>query len=398
MRWRITSLLLNLAHAIDHLMLLVFATAVSAIARDFGVGRWEDLMPYTTGAFLMFGIGSFPAGRLGDLWGRRAMMLVFFFGMGASAVLIALTRNPWQLALALGLMGAFASIYHPVGIPMLLRHARKPGITIGVNGMAGNLGIAAAAISTGFLIQYADWRTAFVVPGLVSIACGLLFMKIAPAEQGAPGKQAVRQIELAPATRNRVFLVMTMLAITTSILFNFTTNGNGELLKARLPILVQQPALLGMLLAVVYALSSVSQLAVGRLIDRYPIRNVMLGIIACQGPIFLLAAFSHGWALYVTMVVFMVLVFGSIPFTDAIIARFVDDSIRSRVSGMRLAVSFGVSSMAVWALGPAVKAAGFGAALLMLGAVAVGSLLITWQLPDEQSIRRASASPSPQAA
>jgi hypothetical protein len=54
--------------------------------------------------------------------------------------------------------------------------------------------------------------------------------------------------------------------------------------------------------------------------------------------------------------------------------------------------------MAVWALGPAVKAAGFGAALLMLGAVAVGSLLITWQLPDEQSIRRASASPSPQAA
>jgi len=398
MRWRITSLLLNLAHAIDHLMLLVFATAVAAIAHDFGVGRWEDLMPYTTGAFLMFGIGSFPSGRLGDLWGRRAMMLVFFFGMGASALLIALTRNEWQLALALGLMGAFASIYHPVGIPMLLRHAHKPGITIGVNGMAGNLGIAAAAISTGFLIQYADWRTAFAVPGLISIACGLLFMKIAPAEQGAPGKQTVRQIELAPATRNRVFLVMTMLAITTSILFNFTTNGNGELLKARLPILVQQPALLGMLLAVVYALSSVSQLAVGRLIDRFPIRNVMLGIIACQGPVFLLAAYSHGWTLYVAMVIFMVLVFGSIPFTDAIIARFVDDSIRSRVSGMRLAVSFGVSSMAVWALGPAVKAAGFGFALLALGAVAVGSLLITWQLPDEQSLRKASETPSPQAA
>ena len=398
MRWRATSLLLNLAHAIDHLMLLVFATAVSAIAQDFGVGRWEDLMPYTTGAFLMFGVGSFPSGRLGDLWSRRAMMLVFFFGMGASALLIALTRNVWQLALALGLMGAFASIYHPVGIPMLLRHARKPGTTIGFNGMAGNLGIAAAAILTGFLIQYADWRTAFIVPGLISIACGLLFMKIAPVEQGAPGKQTVRQIELPPATRNRVFLVMTMLAITTSILFNFTTNGNGELLKARLPILVQQPALLGMLLAVVYALASVSQLAVGRLIDRFPIRNVMLGIIACQGPVFLLAAFSQGWTLYVAMIVFMVLVFGSIPFTDAIIARFVDDSIRSRVSGIRLAVSFGVSSMAVWALGPAVKAAGFGFALLALGAVAVCSLLITWQLPDEQSIHNASAAHSPQTA
>jgi MFS family permease len=398
MRWRVTSLLLNLAHAIDHLMLLVFATAVSFIARDFGIGRWEDLMPYTTGAFLMFGLGSFPSGRLGDLWGRRAMMLVFFFGMGASALLIALTRNAWQLAAALSLMGAFSSIYHPVGIPMLLRQTRKPGITIGINGMAGNLGIAAAAVSTGFLIQFADWRTAFVVPGLISIALGLLFMKIAPAEQGAPAKQALRQIELAPATRNRVFLVMTLLAVTSSILFNFTTNGNGELLRARLPILMQQPALLGTLLAVVYALASVSQLAVGRLIDRYPIRNLMLAVIACQGPVFLLAAFSQGWALYAAMVVFMVLVFGSIPFTDAIIARFVDDSMRSRVSGMRLAVSFSVSSLAVWALGPVVKAAGFGFALLVLGAVAICSLLIAWQLPDEKSIRQASEAPSPQAA
>jgi MFS family permease len=395
MNLRITSLLLNIAHAIDHLMLLVFATAVAAIAREFGIGRWEDLMPYTTSAFVMFGIGSLPSGRLGDLWGRRAMMLVYFFGMGGSALLITLTQNAWQLSLALGVMGALASIYHPVGIPMLLRHTSKPGTTIGINGMAGNLGIAAAAISTGFFIQYAEWRTAFIVPGVISIACGLLFMKFAPVEDGAPAKRTVRQIALPPATRNKIFLVMTMLAITTSILFNFTTNGNGELLKARLPILMEQPALLGMLLAVVYGLSSLSQLAVGRLLDRFPIRNVMLGIIACQCPVFLLASFSQGWELYLAMIVFMALVFGSIPFTDAIIARFVDDSIRSRVSGMRVAVSFGVSSMAVWALGPMVKAAGFDFALLVLGAVAICSLLITWQLPDDQSIRKASAAHSP---
>ena len=398
MAWRITSLLLNLGHAIDHLMLLVFATAVAAIARDFGLERWEDLMPYTTGAFVMFGVGSLPSGRLGDLWGRRAMMLVFFFGIGAAALLIALTQNTWQLALALGTMGAFSSIYHPVGIPMLLRHAARPGITIGINGMVGNLGIAAAAISTGFFIQYADWRTAFAVPGLLSIACGVAFMKYAPAEQGAPARGTARQIELPAATRNRVFLVMTMLAITSSILFNFTTNGNGELLKARLPILAEQPALLGTLLAVVYALSSLSQLAVGRMIDRFPIRNLMLGIIACQGPVFLLAAFSHGWLLYLAMILFMVLVFGSVPFTDAIIARFVDDSMRSRVSGVRLAVSFGVSSMAVWALGPAVKAAGFGVALTVLAGVAICSLVITLQLPDERSIRNASEAHRPGAA
>ena len=36
-----TRLLLYFAHAIDHLALLIFATAVSAIAVDFGLGRWK---------------------------------------------------------------------------------------------------------------------------------------------------------------------------------------------------------------------------------------------------------------------------------------------------------------------------------------------------------------------
>ena len=95
-----TALLLNAGHALDHLFLLIFATAVSAIAADWGM-VWPDLMPYTVGAFVMFGLGSLPAGRLGDLWGRRAMMVVFFLGMGVSALLVALTSGVWSLAAAL---------------------------------------------------------------------------------------------------------------------------------------------------------------------------------------------------------------------------------------------------------------------------------------------------------
>jgi MFS family permease len=74
------------------MFLLVFATAIGTIAAAFGMTRWEDLMPYGVGAFALFGLGSLPAGRLGDHWGRRRMMLVFFFGMGVS-MLIALTQG-----------------------------------------------------------------------------------------------------------------------------------------------------------------------------------------------------------------------------------------------------------------------------------------------------------------
>src|SRR5919108_1564462 len=166
-----TALLLNAGHALDHLFLLIFATAVGAIAADWGM-IWQDLMPYTVGAFVMFGIGSLPAGRLGDLWGRRAMMVIFFLGMGLSALLIATTGGVWTLAAALTLMGVFSSIYHPVGIPMLVQQSKNPGFTIGVNGLFGNLGIAIAAILTGLLVKYFGWRAAFAGAGVLALLCG----------------------------------------------------------------------------------------------------------------------------------------------------------------------------------------------------------------------------------
>lgn len=378
-----TSLLLNIAHALDHLVLLIFATAVGAIAADFGVGRWEDLMPYTAGAFVMFGIGSVPSGRLGDLWGRRSMMLVFFFGIGAATLLVAATQNPWQMALALALMGAFASIYHPVGIPMLVQGARQPGRTIGVNGLAGNLGIAAAAISTGLLVQFAGWRAAFAVPGLIAIACGLIFMKVAPAETESPARRAGRQLDIAPADRRRAFLVMTLTAVTGGLIFNFTTNGNGELLKSRLPLLLEQPALMGALLAGVYGVASLAQVVVGRLIDRVPMKTLMIAIMAMQPLLFGAASLAEGWAFYTLMIVFMIFVFGAIPFTDAMIVRYVDDRMRSRVTGMRLAVSFGVSSLAVWLLGPLVKASGFTTLLVLLAAISATATLFASMLPAQ---------------
>jgi MFS family permease len=377
---RATSLLLNVAHALDHLFLLIFATAVTAIAADFGMARWEDLMPYGTGAFALFGLGSLPAGRLGDLWGRRRMMLVFFFGLGASALLVASVQGPWQLAGALLVMGAFTAIYHPVGIPMLVRHSQRPGLTIGVNGLAGNLGVALSALLTGVLVKYAGWRIAFVVPGLIAIACGVVFARIATRESLPPARRSAAAA--APsASFARIFAVMTFAAITASLLFNLTTNGNGELLRERFAGIVDDPAWLGALLAGVYAIGSLAQLVVGNLIDRVPLKYLYAGIVALQAPLFVLAASATGWTLYVLMVLFMIVIFGAIPFTDAMIVRYVDDSHRSRVSGMRLTVSFGVSSLAVWLLGPLVKAGGFRMLLLWMAVTAVCTLGAVLLLP-----------------
>ena len=388
---RSVALLLNIAHGIDHLFLLIFATAVGAIARDFGLARWEDLMPFGAGAFLLFGLGSIPSGRLGDLWGRRPMMLVFFFGMGLSALLVSATQGPWQLAAALTLMGAFASIYHPVGIPMLVQHAERPGAAIGVNGLSGNLGIAAAALTTGVLVEHAGWRAAFAVPGLASLAVGVLFWRIAPHESEPPAHRVKRAaVTLEPRALARVLLVVTMASATGGLIFNLTTNGNAQMLGERVAGLAADPSRLGVLLAVVYAVASLAQVVMGRLIDRYALKPLWLTVVLVQAPMLAVAAAAPGWWTWLALLGLMVFVFGSIPFIDATIVRFVDDRMRSRVSGMRLAVSLGISSAAVWALGPAVKAAGFTTLFIAMSGIAVftaGLLLLLPPEPRPQEVR-----------
>lgn len=390
---RSVSALLNLGHAIDHMFLLIFATAVTTIAADFGVSRWEDLMPYSAGAFLLFGLGSLPAGRLGDLWGRRAMMVLFFFGMGASALLVAMTQGPWSMAAALTLLGAFSSIYHPVGIPMLVQGARNPGITIGFNGLVGNLGIAIAALVTGVLVKYFGWRMAFALPGLLSLAAGVAFLMVAPRETEPPAKRASKVISLPRSVMLRIVMIMTATAITGSLLFNFTTNGNGQLMSERFAGIVNDPATIGLLLAAVYAIASVAQVIVGRLIDRYPLKRIYVGIVMCQAPLLLLAAHAQGWWMFLLMIAIMVSIFGAIPFTDAMVVRYVDDRMRSRVSGIRIAVSFGVSSLAVWALGPLVKASGFQWLLLLMAGIALVTLACALLLPDASQTNPIAAKP-----
>jgi len=103
-------------------------------------------------------------------------------------------------------------------------------------------------------------------------------------------------------------------------------------------------------------------------------------------PLFALAAQAQGWWLYAALAAVMLTVFGAIPFTDAMVVRYVDDRMRSRVAGMRLTVSIGLSSLAVWLLGPVVKAAGFGTLMLAMSCIAIATAVIVNLLPGETGV------------
>src|SRR3546814_10705931 len=113
----------------------------------------------------------------------------------------------------------------------------------------------------------------------------------------------------------------------TRLLFNCATEGNYCLRSDRWQRISQDPAQIGLLLAIVYAVASATQLVVGHLLDKIALKTLYLSIIATQAVLLFFSMSLDGWAFYTIQFMFMAAVFGAIPFIDAMIVRFVDDKI-----------------------------------------------------------------------
>ena len=163
----------SVAHPLTHLYMLVYPATLLPLVRDTG-RPLAEVMSYAFAGFLLFGVGALPAGWITDRWSARGMLSVNLLGCGSMAILCGLSPSlPW-LALAHAGLGLFASIYHPAGIALLTRTVRRRGAALGLHGMAGNLGLAAAPVLAGVAAATLGWRTAWLVLAVPALVLGLV--------------------------------------------------------------------------------------------------------------------------------------------------------------------------------------------------------------------------------
>lgn len=270
---RIELLFLNVGHFYDHLFILIYATvAALVLPGEFGL-NYAALIVYATPGFVAFGVFALPAGWLADRWSRRGMMIVFFLGIGTSAILTALARSPEEIGVGLFCIGVFASIYHPVGITMVVE-ARpwKTGVAPGINSIWGNMGVAGAAIVAGVLIDVSGWRAALMVPGAAAVVTGLAYTYLCRSN-GQAGVSPT-EVERAPVTLDQRSLVTILPVVATTstlgtFIFESTTFALPKFLEERLSGVYDSATAIGGSAFSIFAIASVAQLIIGHLVDRY---------------------------------------------------------------------------------------------------------------------------------
>ena len=377
----------SVAHTITHLFTAAYFVIVLAVERDWGLPYADLIKLWTLGALLM-GLGALPAGWLADRWSAGGMMVVFYLGIGACFTLCGFAPTPALLGAGLTGVGLFASIYHPVGIAWLVRHARARGKALGINGVFGSAGVAAAGLVSGALIDLAGWRAAFFVPGAIAIVLGLVLavcLKI-----GVVGDRPTRGDDGPSASRGQMvrgFAVLLVAMVGGGLIYQATQTALPKFFEERLSALVGDGTFaVGAMVAIVYGISGLVQVLGGHFADRYPLKRVYLLAYMMQVPLLALASGIAGAPLLLVAVLMTTMNAASFPAENLLLTQFSPERHRSLVFGIRYVIAFGLAPVALL-LVSAINAATGGFTWLFLLLAALAGLVVAagLMLPDPRA-------------
>lgn len=353
----------NAAHALVHYLMLIYPTAVLAVAAETGLA-YDRLIPLATGGLIAYGVLSLPVGWVADRLGPRRLLAAFFIGSGLASAAVATAQGPAGLAAALLALGAACAIYHPVGLSMLAATSRRLGRDLGLNGVCGNLGASGAAALTALAAATLGWRAAFLLPGLAAIACGLVYLAttsdapVGRADGAAPA-------EAEPVARPGLALAAAVLAILAGgITYSLVT--------IALPKIIDERAGAGLTLAwtgtlatAVLVCGAAMQLVVGTLIDRVALPTLLVLLAASQMTGLLIAALFTGPLLLLGLALTMAAIYGEVVVDDALVARFVPAALRSKAYGVSYFLGFTTAGVAAPLIGLTHAGGGFGPLLAL---------------------------------
>lgn len=338
----------SIGHFFAHLLMLLYPTVLLVLEGRWGMS-YGELLSLSLGGFVLFGLGALPAGWLGDRWSAEGMMVVFFVGTGGAAIVTGLTDGPIALALGLAAIGLFGSIYHPVGTAWLVRNAKNRGRALGVNGIAGSIGLGAAAFVAGALTQMIGWRAAFIIPGALCVAIGMgLFCCL------RGGSVVAAQVDRRPelvASRNDV--------MRTFIVLSFTMLADGTISQA-IPVALPKAFAAGLtgltdggtldaggFVTLVFLVAATAQLVGGWLADRFAMKAVYILAWAVQVPLFVIAAQARDVPLLAAMTAVNYLGVLAVPAENALLARYTPSKWRATAYGAKFLLALGVSTIGV---------------------------------------------------
>jgi EmrB/QacA subfamily drug resistance transporter len=218
-RWRGLAFGAVLTAAVMDLLDSTIAQVAAPTIRHQLGGSYAVIEWVTAAYTLAMAVGLLTGGRLGDLFGRRRVLLIGMAGFVAASAACAAAVNPGELIAARAVQGAFGAIMLPqvFGLIRDLFEPQEMGKAFGIYGPVMGLSAMLGPIASGGLISADVFGTGWRMIFLVNVPVGLLALVVggrllpAGAPEGAPAQSRRRgRLDLpgAALTGTAMFLLV----------------------------------------------------------------------------------------------------------------------------------------------------------------------------------------------
>lgn len=356
----------SFAHGLCHVSELAFGAVILAVMREFDLTP-EQAAAMAVPGFILYGVGAVPTGLWADRRGPREVLGCYFVCVALAAVAIGLAKTSTGIGLGLTALGAAISLYHPAGLTMIAHGCRRRGRAMGINGVAGSLGVALGPAIGLIMMSQGLWRLTYGIIAVLAAIGGCLLwttpIQLEPLTSPTPSTSN----EHRKTSPRRAFAVLAILflamlvgginyrCLTTALptFLSAVTAGMETIDLARSTSGIGTPSgsAAGGLVFFVLALGGIGQFTSGYLADR--VRPAMLYATAISVTVPFAILMTHGPANLVPLVagVLIIFMFAQQPLENIMIADATPREWRSTVYGIKFVLAFGLASIGAYLTG-----------------------------------------------
>jgi predicted MFS family arabinose efflux permease len=346
-----------------HFYMLIFPGLVRPLSRDLGL-TLDKVLGLSFLMYLLYGLAAIPWGFLSDSTSPRMVMGVGTVIAGAGLLFSGLIKNPNLLFWTLSITGLGCAAYHPSGLALVSKGIKARGKGMGINGIFGNLGMAAAPFTAGIMNYYLGWRQTLILLGIAGITAGFLsfiFNFSVPRDGDLQSGENLNEKSVL-----KLFIILSVVVLLSGLMYRTYTLIFPAWIETKLGSLFSEingilasngsQALLpesGTLIASIitgfaYIIGMFGQFTGGRIADKWELRSAYLFFWVMALPFLLLARFSTGLWVLPFAGLFIFFAMGMQPIENSIFAILTPSRWRSVGYGIKFTLTFGIGSLSVF--------------------------------------------------
>jgi predicted MFS family arabinose efflux permease len=375
--------LLGAAHSFNHSLFVIAPPLLSLIMNDLGVSK-SVIGAAATIASMLYGVGALVGGPLGDKIGenRTITLCLMFSGLSTFIMLAASAMHSIYIyAVALTLMAAWASLYHPTANSLISKTFKvRVAETMGLHGVGGTLGVVLTPYIAWLLGVNFGWSWAFIVFGFLCMFLALVFAKIFNKTENREEQSGT----IIDALKIRELWML--------LIFNIAIGLFMKGVELFFPTYIEENrGISSMWASIAYTMLLAAgvpgQWIGGKAADKFGSKKVLMATSfgVCVSLLSLLFLPTYNVGIIIFIIFYGLSFYAHQPALNSLTGLLSPQNQRGAVYGVFFFTSFGVGSLSQFMAGYLADTNGFDAAFYLLTAFAIIALILSFKIPEYRS-------------